>query len=197
MVNQDPQSEQEQTGVGETRRRLLRAAVAAVPVIATLRSGAAAAAASTAQCIIGSRTASQTATDMVAWSDPPPDKFLRWNGEEVTLSRRVGIIVTTVTKYTIAPVTDVYYNENGTVFNASGYTVTSRTPKLMLRVFVPTSDSGDPINNPTSVDNCAAGTPPPSCIWPVTKRSSAADNTAIFHSCLCSVNPGLPPTGAC
>ncbi len=200
MSDQQSHGNPEPEAVMQSRRRLLQAAAAAAPMIATLPNGAMAATASTAQCIVDSRDDSQaTAADVVSDPRPTGDAFVRANGEAVNFNRRVGQVSQNVTVYTIAPDSKKYYYSNGNPFVPTGWTETSREPVLLMRVFVPTSDSGDVIDDPTSVDDCLTTSTHPLCIFPVSKRepSNDAGNMGIAQSCLCSVNPNLLPPGAC
>jgi hypothetical protein len=182
-----------------SRRRLLKAAAAGAPLIATLPNGAAWATASTAQCIVSSRTASP---QNVA-SDPPPagDTFVRQMGREVQVGPTGSSDPATfVTVYTISPDNTTYYNADGSVYSSgglpSGFQEKTATSKQLLRVFDATSDTGDPAGNPTGIANCGATPTPPRCIFPVDQVGSSGDNQPIYTSCLCSVTPGLV-TGAC
>jgi hypothetical protein len=207
MSDQPVEPRSEQGPALPSRRRLLRAAATVAPVIATLPNGAAWANASTAQCIVTSRDTSQSASTVgVPPSNVPafdvttaPDNFVRAPGLETTFKRGTAPNVERQVVYSFPPDT-TYYTPAGSVFNPRRWTVESTREVLLLRVFQPTSDTGDVISNPTSVDNCpTAGPIPPQCIFPVSKRDTTGDlagNTGLAYSCLCSVNPNLI-SGAC
>jgi hypothetical protein len=129
-----------------------------------------------------------------------PDNFVRAPGLETTFTRGSGASTQTTVVYSFPP-DQTYYTTGGGIFFPTRWNKQSERPVLLLRVFRPTSDTLDVINNPTSVDNdctVASGVTttdiPPRCIFPVSKRDTTGDlagNTGLAHSCLCSVNPNL------
>lgn len=179
--------------VAQGRRRLLKAAATTAPLIATLPNGAAWATASTNQCIIDSRNGASV--DVVTSGDG----FVRQNGQEVKIGLKTSTDPQTYkTYYTIDPDDTTYYDVNGNVYAlTSDYEVKSKTDVQLLRFFDATSDTGDIANNPTGAANCGDTPIPPQCIYPVDKKATAGNNQALYTSCLCSVNPGLLPQGAC
>jgi hypothetical protein len=195
MIHQPLEPNTDRETMLQGRRRLLQAAAATAtaPLIATLPNGAAAATASTAQCIVTSRGSSPP--NVISNATPPSDTFVRQHGT-MAVFRLDAPPATTETVYSIAPVSGTYYNSDGTEFDTDGYTKDSEDDVLLLRVFKPISDTGDPVNNPTSMDNCGS-TPIPRCIFPVTQLNPSPDNMGIAASCLCSVNPSLLGSGIC
>ena len=195
MIHQPLEPNPDRETMLQGRRRLLQAAAATAtaPLIATLPNGAAAATASTAQCIVASRNASPL-NNVIPEATPPLDTFVRQHGT-MAVFHLDAPPATTETVYSIAPDSGTYYKSDGTVFDTAGYTKDSEDDVLLLRVFKPFSDTGDPINNPTSMDNCGSPPIPTQCIYPVTQQN--ADNMGIAASCLCSVNPGLLGGGVC
>ena len=196
MSDQHLKTNPDQETVVQSRRRLLKAAAATAPLIATLPNGAAWATASTAQCIINSQTAG--AANVV--TDPPPagDTLVRQLGREVIVGPKTTNDSSRLTVYTIDPDDGTYYKSDGTLFIDNSWEEKSSTDVQLLRVFTAT-----PISDPTSVKNCLGGTSPttgsntvtyavpnPGCIYPASLRSPS-DNQPLAMSCLCSVNPTL------
>ncbi len=194
MIHQPLEPNTDREPILQVRRRLLQAAAAAAPLIATLPNGAAAATASTAQCIVASREASPS--DVIP--APALDTFVRQHGT-MAVFHLDGNTETKETVYSMAATPpSTYYKSDGTVFDTTGWIKDSETDVLLLRVFRPTSDTFDPVENPTSMADCGSTPIPPQCIFPVTKQDpgSNAGNMGITASCLCSVNPSLV-AGAC
>lgn len=217
MSDQPHHEVPEQDAVVQGRRRLLKAAAASAPLIATLPNGAAFATASTAQCVIEARDASKTDQDSTFDAKAAlGDGYVRVKGIQTEFTRVVesktrqaGVtqdvdVIKVVYSFPSAPST--YYNVDGTVFNPAegGWTKGASQEVYLLRVFVPTDGSGTPVGtDPQSVDNCSfvsgvAQDIPPQCIYPVGQRDFYRDdgNMGLTTSCLCSVNPTLVP-GAC
>jgi hypothetical protein len=194
MSEQHSKENPDQETVVQSRRRLLKAAAATAPLIATLPNGAAWATASTAQCIITSRTG---AANVV--SDPPPDgdTFVRQKGREVVVGKEDETDTSKwKTVYTIKPDDTSYYDSDGKKYNLPGsWEEKASTDKQLLRFFDATSPD-DVVNNPTGVENCGDTPIPPQCIFPVDQVGSGGNNQPLATSCLCSVNPTLV-TAAC
>jgi hypothetical protein len=196
MIHQPLEPDTNPETILQGRRRLLQAAAATAtaPLIATLPNGAAAATASTAQCILASRAADPD--DVISAS--APDTFVRQHGTMADFHLDAPPN-TKQTVYSIAPDSDTYYQSNGDVFITTGWTKDNEKQVLLLRVFRPVSDNGDTDTNPTSMVDCGSTPIPPQCIFPVTKQDPGSDtgNMGIAASCLCSVNPDLLGTVAC
>ena len=199
MSNIPAETSSDHEAVMQSRRRLLRAAAAAAPLIATLPNGAAAATASTAQCIVQGQKASPSNAILPA-DYPQGDGFVRQNGVRALFKK--DATGEEITVYAIAPANTTWYLESGQPFNPSdnGFPSTPQSQEevQLLRVFKPVSASASQ-DNPTSLENCGQTPIPPQCIYPVAKRVPGAgsfENTGAFTSCLCSVNPGLLG-GAC
>jgi len=194
MIHQPLKPNTDREPMLQGRRRLLQAAAAAAPLIATLPNGAAAATASTAQCIVASRNAIPSPSNVIEGTTG--DAFVRQRGTEAVFNLN-GTNQETV--YSIAPDSDTYYQSNGDVFITTGWTKDNEKQVLLLRVFRPVSDNGDTDTNPTSMVDCGSTPIPPQCIFPVTKQDPGSDtgNMGIAASCLCSVNPDLLGTVAC
>ncbi|WP_020506306.1 hypothetical protein [Lamprocystis purpurea] len=193
MIHQPLEPNTEREPILQGRRRLLQAAAAAAPLIATLPNGAAAATASTAQCILASRAASPD--DVIP--GPALDTFVRQHGT-MTIFHLDEDTETKETVYSIAaaPRPGTYYKSDGTAFDTTGWTKDSESDVLLLRVFQPISDTFDSVGNPTSVADCGSTSILPQCIFPVTQQDPGSGNMGITASCLCSVNPSLV-AGAC
>jgi len=193
MIHQPLEPNTDREPILQGRRRLLQAAAAAAPLIATLPNGAAAATASTAQCIVASRNASPN--DVIQGTTG--DAFVRHHGT-MTDFRLDSAPATTETAYSMAADSGTYYKSDGTVFDTAGWTKVenSESNVLLLRVFQPISDTFDPVGNPTSMADCGGHSIRPQCIFPVTKQDPGSGNMGITASCLCSVNPNLV-AGAC
>lgn len=197
MIHQPLEPNTDREPLLQGRRRLLQAAAAAAPLIATLPNGAAAATASTAQCIVASREAKPL--NNVIPDTPPRDTFVRQHGTMAVFHFNAQPN-TKETVYSMAfdPVPGTYYKSDGLVFDPTEWTKETENPVLLLRVFRPVSDNGNPDTNPTSMADCGTPPIPPRCIFPVTQQeSSNIGNMGIAASCLCSVNPNLLGTGAC
>lgn len=175
----------EDTAAIQGRRRLLRAAAAIAPLVATLPNGASAANASTAQCIVTSRNPNTPPAPVAA----TPDGFVRQFGREV----KVGLTVSNdpdsyIIVYTINGETPLkYYRSDGSVWSTglpSDYQEKSVEAKALLRYFDAAADD-------TNVENCAPISAVPNCIFPVAQPGTARNNQPLFTSCLNSVNPGL------
>ncbi len=198
MIHQPLEPNTDREPLLQDRRRLLQAAAAAAPLIATLPNGAAAATASTAQCIVISRKA-KPLNNVIPDATPPSDTFVRQHGTMAVFHLNAQPN-TKETVYSMAfdPVPGTYYKSDGVVFDPTEWTKETENPVLLLRVFRPVSDNGNPDTNPTSMADCGTTPIPPQCIFPVTQQeSSNMGNMGIAASCLCSVNPNLLGTGAC
>lgn len=189
MSNKTTKDAPEEGAISETRRRLLQAAATAAPLIATLPNGAAAATASTAQCIKSSVDAHPSDVSTST------DSFVRQSGKRFTYTRNSPS--TTITVYSIDPNATTLYRPNGNVFNPEGWTLVGGSEQnvYLLRVFKPIPTAIDPASA-TSVTNCNNNTIPPACIYPVNRVNTLNGNQGLATSCLCSVNPTLV-TGAC
>ena len=203
MSDQLLKSDPDQETVVQSRRRLLKAAVATAPLIATLPNGAAWATASTAQCIIASRDASKDNPDIHFDARGSLDSFVRMVGRQTEFKEKNGPRRKVV--YSFPPNYSPYYDVSGVVFEPEGWRVLNKSEQTvyLLRVFVPRDDNGTPSSDPTTVTDCTflsgpSHSIPPQCIFPVGQRDFSSDfgNMGLTVSCLCSVNPTLV-TGAC
>ncbi|WP_295431458.1 hypothetical protein [uncultured Thiodictyon sp.] len=179
--------------IQETRRRLLRAAAAAAPLVATLPSGAAYALGSTSQCIDLSRDASQGAAFNPALSGTS-DGFARVAGLSYIFQKGTRPDTVTVPVIAIGTSADTppyYFASSGSVivggttysytvgavfkpdeFIGGGWTkFTGPTPVQLAKLYRAASDTGDAYNNPTcAVDCLPAGTDPSSqCVFPLSQ----------------------------
>jgi len=186
------------------RRRVLKAAAAAAPLVATLPCGTARATSSTYQCAIVDRYNTQspgfpTAVENGALPVPPSastystawDGYVRTQGYEYVFSKD-GDPDSPLTLYTIGNTADddglgTFYKANGDTFvdpSAPGndWSLDSATPVGLLVMYV-----ADSATDPTCVETC----PGPSCIYP---RAQVGDgggsgNFGLTGSCLASVDP--------
>jgi len=198
------------------RRRLLKAAAAAAPLIATLPSGAARAMSSTSQCIIQDRAKcqiDQTVDGAVALLDY--DGYARELGFAYVFSNGTN----DVTVYQVPALGSQYYfGSSGTLANGTEYTIgevfspsggdatggydwsqTSGPQQvLLLRLYRAESDTGDALDNPTGVTTCSPGTTDTgsTCLFPVSQIGSPdelnqnpGNNTGLTTSCLTSFDP--------
>lgn len=161
--------------VSENRRRLLKAAAVGAPMIATLKSGAAAATASARQCIANDATA--TPTGIVEAGDPLIDQYVYQSGEQYKVYDADGVAT-------------VYYFVQGGWYTESGTSIAS-----------PVESSVACTDDKKSCFESEAryflalwqpdGTPPTTvtsqCVVPV---KSLDDFQALSQSCWSSVAPG-------
>jgi len=179
------------------RRRLLKAAAAATPLIATLPCGAARATSSTYQCAIVDR--SMTQSGYVAGAvdgeqeGPYPntkwDGYVRVQGWEYVYSDGG----TEITLYTIDPAVveegheddATFYQANGDTFDDfTGLTRVSADPVGLLKLYVASGDIDD-------VHSCSVEP----CIYPAQQLGSGTGNFGLTGTCLTSVCAG--PSGSC
>jgi hypothetical protein len=203
--NSDPRGEHAPHEPSRERRRALKAAAAAAPLIATLPSGAALAMASTRQCMISSRNQSQnTYADL--GSDftvkGGTDKFLRVPTNGYTYTKRNSSDVSEKwfqwgefwyrqedegrnawskvgadpDKYERAGVENVMYPPGQWTREESVFW-------LIVLVEPENSDTGDPAH-PSDFGAVS--------LWPLAEPGSSDDGLiGIAHSCACSITPGL------
>lgn len=180
--------------IQETRRRLLRAAAAAAPLVATLPSGAAYALGSTSQCIDLSRDASQGGAFNPALSGTS-DGFARVPGFSYQFVKpgvrpATGVPVISMSS-NIAP---YYFASTGSVvvgvpattysytvgaefkpdeFAGGGWTRnTGPTSVQLVKLYRAASDTGDAYKNPTCAVDCLPTTttdPSSQCIFPLSQ----------------------------
>lgn len=198
------------------RRRLLRAAVAAAPVMATLPNGAALANASARQCLIQDKSHSDSfdiGVDPYTFDlSDSIDGYVRFTNAEKTWRVRIGpgqfVFPVTYPMGTYPldhPVVDlrgdpIEYKADGTIFvpnSGNGDTVQSTRTVYLLGLYKPLPESSD---FPTTVDTCdlnGATQPTPQgtinaglqCFWPVSERQTGnGGNMGISGSCLASVD---------
>lgn len=185
------------------RRRLLKAAAAGTPLIATLPSGAAFANASTYQCVVGNIAGTQSgAIDRITTGDP--DQYVRVAGCKVSVrisgdDRRHEYYAKKDGSACPGYFKDandrewIDHNELSHWFDIDGDEMPPRNNGRDRRVTVSPTDVNlvqiyrvDDPEMPTDV--VAVGDPN---YFPAAQVNS--DNTALSGSCLCSVNPDLDP----
>lgn len=190
------------------RRRFLKLAATAAPLVATLPSGAARAMGSSSQCILDAIGASDNGNvaPVSSWLPPTSDTYIRQEGQQVSFSREDQTTfpptIETRTAFHIAALdsgsVQRYWLADGSEFfptPAVGkpWTEDGRSNVGLLKVFQP-----DSWTDPTTVGQCDPGTndTPPTCLYPVS-RIVPGGNIGIQASCLCSVNPNALPVGYC
>jgi hypothetical protein len=192
MSDQQLKENPDQETVVQSRRRLLKAAAATAPLIATLPNGAAWATASTAQCVTDSR------------EGPLPDgatshggdRFVRRGGYETWVKedgKRRSIHVCGIigdepnTYYSYDPPHEVLptITDTGATINRVEQT-NRRIEKEFLQFFRATTDDAG-VTNCDGTDGGPAV--PPQCIFPYAQGNSGGQ--PLLGTCLCSVNPGL------
>jgi hypothetical protein len=178
------------------RRRLLRAAVSAAPIIATLPSGAALAQASTSHCILDSITQSATATDAVAvpnCSTGAGDGWLRLCASRARFKQGASTFVFALNFGTAG-----WYNETTGVL-LDGTWTQQPTPAITYRQVLvlqkpyPNGTNPERLYKPADGPICNGSTDPgivttpdyDGCFFPLAKRQPANinGNTAIMASC--------------
>jgi hypothetical protein len=199
MFDQYPDSDADREAVVQGRRRLLRAAAAGVPLIATLPNGAAWATASTSECIIQSVQQSKTALQVA----PSPDGFVRLAGWEVVFEKlgpppKEQVTVYSMTTSSNGKVDGPYYYPSGAIFEPDSnnahhnkYKRLSSKKCYLMRMFQPTPNGTEPI----SLENCSSSSSiKPQCIYPVAKVGASipggGETVGALGSCFCSLNPG-------
>ncbi|MGB5834272.1 MAG: hypothetical protein WBG92_20120 [Thiohalocapsa sp.] len=197
------------TGVVEDRRRLLRAAATAAPLVATLPSGAAWAQASTAQCILDTQPGGSAYPGYES-------AVIEANIIRVLAIKQDWIVPpdSTLTTTYYLPDAAAYYEAATDPADDAGLPVNPfPDDPLPAWVLVPGQDALEPpyaglgfgeivyvlrmyrpdpnASTAETVVNCdgsETGTPP-LCVWPV--RSTNSGFQGMANSCMCSVNPGL------
>ncbi|AUB81013.1 hypothetical protein [Candidatus Thiodictyon syntrophicum] len=203
--------------IQETRRRLLRAAAAAAPLVATLPSGAAYALGSTSQCIKDDRSNSQAVDfNPALGGTASPDGFARVQGYQYTFRKGTERPPVTLIVFSIGASANppYYFGSSGSIgsysytvgevfdpatFAASVWTMTVGPDAVqLLKLYRAASDTGDADSNPTcAVDCLPASTDPQSrCIFPVSQigppdapGQNPGNNMGLTTSCLTSVHP--------
>ena len=202
MIPTDPQAASDDSLVVH-RRKLLKAAASAAPLVATLPLGGAWAT-STSQCIADA--AAQSAAGQIAntrsWPPPNSDTYVRVQGQQVTFTKGTCCPPRTETAivYHIAALDGgaewKYWKADGSSFNPTGWTRGTVANVALLKVFHPVPNA----TNPLTVEQCIPGTNDsvPTCLFPVTQvQLGSTQNIGIQTSCLCSVSPTSMPPGFC
>lgn len=199
-TSENPQANQV-SGVSEQRRRLLRAAATAAPLVATIPNGAAWANASTAQCILDGQPTAPIPPEVEIRATGPlpaeatPDNFLRvqglyqeWtNGSTPSFYYKIGDTWYAAPPDQTTPAIAIAGSPADPPLNL---VLTSETNVLLLKYYKPDDEVT------TVTDQCdlssAGATAPNDCVWPIT-TSSVGDglNQGMAGSCMCSVNPLL------
>jgi hypothetical protein len=177
------------------RRRLLRAAASAAPLIATLPSGAALAVASAYQCVPKDKTASDeladtppsTTTDFQSSPPPPTDRWLRI---AATRQRWVKGAKPADFVYAISfPSDDTFwYLESGERFDTTGYRAVGRPETVaVLRIYSENALAMGDLSDSCTVTVPTGANPPNSgCVFPVARRG-VGDNMGLTGSCWTSI----------
>jgi hypothetical protein len=179
--------QQGQSSPDSARRRLLRAAASAAPLVATLPSGAALATASTYQCILDDKDASDGLTknrggDFVT----SLDHWARVPAKRTVWTKTENSTTTTVRAYRFSETGPWYKQGDGTEFDPAGYTPSKTEDVYVLQLYQPNA------TDPTGLVACQtqgpASLPNGGCIYPVAKRDTAdLGNMGVRGSCLCSI----------
>jgi len=189
------------------RRRFLKLAATAAPLVATLPSGAARAMGSSAQCVLDAIEASDDGVvpAVSTWLPPTSDTYVRLQGQQVSFSRddqstfppsietrtafHIEALDGTDERFWLADGSEFFPTPSGEpAWNEDG-----RANVGLLKVFQPDSRT-----DPTTVGQCSPGPNdgPPTCLYPVS-RIVPGGNIGIQASCLCSVNPHALPADYC
>lgn len=176
------------------RRRLLKMAAAAAPLVATIPCGAARASGSAAQCLIDAIDNSEAGlVDPVqSVPAPPGDTYVRVQGKRIIFARNDETVFPPVIDEVVAfqvpgyP-SGTYFRADGTVFDpnenpSNPYTQQSSADVGLLKVFQPDSRT-----DPTTVGDCVPGgnDSASTCLYPVSQIDS--NNIGVQASCLLSV----------
>lgn len=187
----------------QARRRMLRTAAYAAPLIATVPSGAVRAQASTAHCIIKDRANAPVITQ-------GEDAYVRRPALFQFYLDEAGEARTVLRFGEDEPFAfyEADLNDLGTPANLlpdgipSGWTLIPGTNRdvFVLKYYKPDDfDQPQTVTNICDVqpdENGVTPTPPEDCLWQIT-TGEVGENQGMTVSCLCSVNPDLLPDGSC
>jgi hypothetical protein len=187
--------QQGQSSPDSARRRLLRAAASAAPLIATLPSGAAFATASTYQCISKDKAASAGTVPNFDDYKQSLDQWYRSKAYRVVWTHTSSPDIPTYRFSTDEVNGPFYLEEGGGLFDLTkypGYTKGSAVEVYVLRLYVP-DNASDPTDvypactnpNGAGVPNGTAS-PSDQCVFPFTNRQG--DVMALTGSCWCSIS---------
>jgi hypothetical protein len=167
----------------QDRRRLLRAAATAAPLIATLPSGAALAVASTYQCVDKDKVASTSAADFVASTSL--DQWVRVAARRQEWSK---IDNPSTTRWAISFDDVNWYRQNtGKYLNTANWTpIGSPEDVAVLRIYSQAAlQIGDVSNSCAPLSPLPANAPYSGCVFPIAQRD-VSDNMGSTGSCMAS-----------
>jgi len=185
------------------RRRMLRSAAYAAPLIATIPSGAVRAQASTAQCIVKDRANAPVATVSEDAYVRRPALFQAYLDDAGEAHTVLGFPQDNPSTFYEADLSNIGVPANLLPDGIpSGWTLIPGTDRdvFVLKYYKP--DNFDQPQTVTDIcdvqpdDNGVTPTPPEDCLWQIT-TGEVGENQGMTVSCLCSVNPDLLPDGSC